>query len=111
SLEEYLRALWHAISNRDQASPSYGLFASILRDGFALEPAPFDDSWLAQTQPPANPWFARKDLSLFGISAPSSGSASDPSNTSDRECLLGTLRFQIADLHRMGKGKEQEKWR
>jgi len=111
SLEEYLRALWHSISKRDQANPSYGLFASLLRDGFTLEPASFDDSWLAVTQPPANPWFARKDLSRFGISAPSGGPASVPSATSDWDCLLGTLRFQIGDLRRMGKGKEREKWR
>src|SRR2546428_5773981 len=62
SLEEYLRALWHSISKRDHANPSYGLFAWLLRDGFTLQPASFVNSWLAVTQAPPRPSVARKDL-------------------------------------------------
>jgi hypothetical protein len=87
SLEEYLRSLWVSVKNHQTDSVTFALLASILEDGFALEPAPFDNSWLEYTAP-CDDWSMECSEDGYG-------------------CLEQTLLFQIADLRRMA-GEELE---
>ncbi len=111
SLEEYLRALLGKLEQERECRPTYELFVALLRDAFRDNAVAYDVSWSAVTRPPSNPWLVPPDLPQFRLKTDRTKLASLRENMSDFECLLGTLRFQIADLHGMTSKELQYRWR
>jgi hypothetical protein len=85
SLEDYLRTLWRLLQDDRTEAATYERLTALLRESFLSDPAPFDERWLAYTDPPDN------------------DEAHD-----DFDYLRQTLVFQIADLRRMTGGQLQD---
>jgi hypothetical protein len=81
TLEDYLRSFLAVISGCRDRVPTWSDAAEALAASFSALPAPFEDTWLAHTQPPPE---------------------EEAENTF--EFLRRTLLFQIADLRRMRGG-------
>jgi hypothetical protein len=80
SLDEFLRALRVLISQEERI-PTYTILLDMYRKSFDLEPCDFDESWMNLTEPP-------KTVEGEG---------------SDRDFVLRTVSFLVADLRRMEK--------
>ena len=79
TLEEYLRSLWGLISKHDGPEPTNGVIARLLADALNAGPAPFNDAWLAVSEP--------ADRAMMKAN-PFDG-------------VRRTLVFQLADMRRM----------
>ena len=79
TLEEYLRSLWGLIGKHEGEDPSNELIARLLADAFNTGPAPFNDAWLAVSEP--------ADKAMMKLN-PFDG-------------VRRTIVFQLADIRRM----------
>lgn len=91
SLDEYLRSVWASIQRHRNETPSYGLFAQIIRESFLARPAVFEDEWMMYKAPPS-------DLHSRAVS---SARSSSKDGQADFECLKSEVLFLIAELKRM----------
>ena len=115
TLEEYLRAVLASVRNHSADPPSYGLFATILAEGFSIPPLPYDETLGAHCGPPENPWLVNLTAAkLFPwLYTPERLAAMESrrARISDRDFMLDTLLFLIADFHSMTAGELGYKWR
>jgi hypothetical protein len=85
SLEEYLRSTLRVATAHKEEPATWRLLAQVLAEALTTPPPPFDDAWLADTDPPESVWQPQTDRA-------------DPF-----AALQHMLRYQIADLHRMAE--------
>ena len=101
-LEEYLLALYSEISSNKNKKITYKLVFSILENAFTSKPITFNNDWLNCNEPPDSNRINNK------FTNPKFSDFVDKTNTSTLspyEFTIETLKFQIADLHKM-KGKQ-----
>lgn len=99
-------------TERARATPiTLGLFVSLLREGFAAEPVPFDPGWSKHARPPRNHWVVPVDIPRLWLHADKEELTSLRSRTDEFECFVETLLFQIADLHSMTSRQMEDKWK
>lgn len=84
SLDEYLRGVMRSVIKHEGDEFTWALHARILADGFDMEPLPFDQAWLAYTDPGEI------------VSAVSQAPIANM-----YEATANVLKYQIADLRRM----------
>ena len=103
-LEKYLLALYREVLKNKERKLTYNLLFTMLKNAFTTKPYLFNKEWLTCNEPPDDNRINHK------FTNPDFTDLVDKTNTSYLEPFdftLETLKFQIADLHKM-KGKQLE---
>ena len=97
-LEEYLLAVYKNVLIHKNSKPTFELVLKIFYDSFTSEPEKFDPDWLKITNAPDENRMSRK------FTNPEISSSINKSSISEFQGIdftFQTLRFQIAELHKM----------